>query len=175
MPRSYEERILLSVIGSRQLEDLALKLKQSGNLTLRRKMMAALRKSGDVMARAEKDAARTLPAHKYEVGLREAIASAVTVRAQTSAGRARVRVMVNRSKLPAGKESLPALMNRGKWRHPVFGNRDAAHHRYGDKWRWVEQESEARWWTDTADREADGARDRMLEVLHETAAQITGD
>lgn len=175
MPRSYEERLILSVMGSRQLEDLALRLKQAGNLTLRRRMLAALRKSGQQMADAEKAAARALPAEKYEVGLREQIADAVTVRSQTSAGRARVRVMVNRSKLPEGKGHLPVLMNRGAWRHPVFADPDAVHVKYGDQWRWVEQTSEAGWWTTTADAESDNAQDQMLKVLRETAAQITGD
>ena len=161
---TYTESLDLAVYGADQLARLAARLKEAGDLTLRRRMMAALRKSADEIKDAEKEAAGSLPAHKYEVGLREAIAGAVVTRTRASAGRAGVRVMVNRSALPEGKGRLPVLMNRGAWRHPVFGNRDA----------WVGQTSERGWWNRTAMAHEDSARRRMLEVLRETERQITG-
>lgn len=162
---TYEERLQLAVYGADQLEKLAVRLKEAGDLALRRRMMAALRKSANDIKEAEKAAALALPGAKYQTGLREAISAAVVVRNRTSASRAGVRVMVNRSALPAGKGRLPVLMNKGRWRHPVFGNRE----------NWADQTSERGWWLRTADKHIDQAQKRMLEVLRETADQITGD
>lgn len=162
---TWQERLELSVYGAAQLEQLARRLREAGDVTLRRRMMAALRKSGADIADAERAAARDLPAVKYETGLRVAIADAVTVRTRTSANRAGVRVLVNRSKLPEKKRRLPVLMNKGAWRHPVFGNRE----------NWVNQTSDGGWWLRTAEAHVDEAQRRMLDVLRETAAQITGE
>ena len=159
---TYEERLDLAVYGAEQLTRLAARLKEAGDLALRRRMMSALRKSANEIRDAEKTAARELPAAKYQVGLREQIAAAIVVRTRASAGRAGVRVMVNRSALPDGKGRLPILMNRGAWRHPVFGNRD----------NWASQTSERGWWLRTAGAHIDSAQQRMLEVLRETERQI---
>lgn len=163
---TYSERLDLAVYGADQLTRLAARLKEAGDLTLRRRMMAALRKSGEEIRDAEKAAARALPATKYETGLREAIAAATTVRTRATAGRAGagVRVMVNRAQLPPGKERLPILMNKGGWRHPVFGNRE----------NWAAQTSERGWWSTTAAAHVDSTQRRMLEVLRETERQIEG-
>lgn len=161
---TYEERLDLAVYGADQLTRLAARLKEAGDVSLRRRMMSALRKSAREIQDAEKSAALALPATKYEVGLRAAIASAVVTRTRATAGRAGVRVMVNRSALPAGKQRLPLLMNAGRWRHPMFGNREA----------WVDQTSERGWWNRTAREHFGSAQDRMLEVLRETERQIAG-
>lgn len=51
-----------------------------------------------------------------------------------------MRVTTKNSLLPPEQRALPRLMNRGRWRHPVFGNRDV----------WVEQRPGNRgWFTDT--------------------------
>jgi hypothetical protein len=161
---TYSERLDVAVYGADQLARLAARLKEAGDLALRRRMMAALRKSGEEIRDAEKAAALALPGEKYQTGLRERIAAATVVRTRASAGRAGVRVMVNRSALPASKERLPLLMNKGAWRHPVFGNRE----------NWAAQTSERGWWNRTIGQHIDSAQRRMLEVLRETERQITG-
>ena len=128
-------------------------------------MMAALRDSGREIAASEKSAALRLPAHKYDIGLRTEIAAAVVTRTRTTANTAGVRVMVNRAQIGRGAGHLPVLMNRGSWRHPVFGNRE----------NYAAQTSDRGWWTRVTDREAGPAQDRMLEVLRETAREITGE
>lgn len=73
-------------------------------------------------------------------GLRETIARSINVDNRTRGRSAGVRVQTRNSNLPPDQRALPRLMNRGRWRHPVFGNRD----------NWVQQESGNRgWWKDT--------------------------
>jgi hypothetical protein len=62
-------------------------------------------------------------------GLRATIAKGVQINNRSSGPRAGVRVIQRTSALPWDQKKLPRHMNRGKWRHPVFGNRDV----------WVEQ------------------------------------
>lgn len=72
--------------------------------------------------------------------LRAAIAKGIQIDQRTTGRRAGVTVRTRNSLLPADQKALPRLLNRGKWRHPVFGNRDV----------WVEQQSPVKgWWNDT--------------------------
>lgn len=71
------------------------------------------------------DKARVMAA----TSLRASIAKGVRIENRSSGKRAGVRVLSRTSALPADQKYLPRHMNRGKWRHPVFGNRDV----------WVEQ------------------------------------
>jgi len=74
-----------------------------------------------------------------------------------------VRVMVNRAALPEGKGRLPVLMNRGAWRHPVFGDRE----------NWQPQSSQRGWWDEPGARLNPVLRQRLLQVLRETESQIS--
>lgn len=66
---------------------------------------------------------------------------------RASGPRAGVRIATKNSMLPPEQRILPRLMNRGRWKHPVFGN-----HKFGEG-PWVEQTSTASgWWTMTLKR-----------------------
>jgi hypothetical protein len=58
-------------------------------------------------------------------GLRDTIARGVEVSNRASGPRAGVRIIHRTSALPPDQKSLPRHMNRGRWRHPVFGDREA--------------------------------------------------
>ena len=62
-------------------------------------------------------------------GLRESIAKGVRIENRARGPRAGVTIKSRTSALPYDQKKLPRHMNRGRWRHPVFGNRDV----------WVEQ------------------------------------
>jgi hypothetical protein len=61
-------------------------------------------------------------------GLRATVARATRIEASAGGRTARLRIRVNRNMLPPDQRKLPRHLNRGKWRHPVFGSD-----------RWVEQ------------------------------------
>jgi hypothetical protein len=77
-------------------------------------------------------------------------ALAVEVRDRPSARMrtAGARIRMRASAMPADQRRLPKNMNRGRWRHPVFGDRDV----------WVSQYVSERGWFDaTFDRMKDDA------------------
>lgn len=161
MPRYSAAEIELQVYGAEKLVRLAAKLKEIGEVGLRRRMLAELRKAGNELRDAERSAVLALPAAKYQTGLREQIAAATVVRTRATGRAAGVRVMVNAARL-GGKRRLPVLMNRGAWRHPVYGNREA----------WVNQSSQRGWWEEPGARLNPVLRQRMLAVLEQVAAEL---
>lgn len=76
------------------------------------------------LSRSRKDRERAWGRAQLRSGLREASARATTPTIQASAAAVRVRIRVARNKMPADQWRLPKYLNRGTWRHPVFGNRE---------------------------------------------------
>lgn len=120
----------------RQLQVAARKLKRHGNaVAIRKEMVKGLRAAAKPGEKAAKASAMSLPANTGQsTGLRRRIASAIGIQVRASRN-ALVRIRVGRAKM-GGQASLPQRMNRpGRWRHPVYGNREA----------WVTQTSRAGW------------------------------
>jgi len=73
--------------------------------------------------------------------LRAQIAAGVRLVNRRSGKDAGVLIRTSASKLPADQKALPRAMNRGRWRHPFFGNREF----------WIEQTVTPKgWFSDTA-------------------------
>lgn len=72
---------------------------------------------------------------RHSTSLRAAISKAITVRQNTSARRAGIRVKVNLDQLPPDQRALPRALDLPKgWRHPVMGNTDHWVTQYGKPW-----------------------------------------
>lgn len=161
MAQFSEAEIELSVYGADKLARLAAKLKAEGERDLRLRMMKALRESGSDVKGKVQQAALALPAEKYETGLRQEMAANIAIRTRTTGDTAGVRVSLQASKL-GDKRRLPRLMNKGKWSHPVYGNRE----------RWVRQTIRPGFWSGTISIFAPQVRRKMIAVLDETARQL---
>jgi len=111
------------------------------------------RSSTPVLAMSNKQFERA----RSRSGLRDAVARAHRVAIRAS-GRptASVRIKVERNLMPADQRELPRYLNKGKWRHPVFGNTDV----------WVNQTSTAGWFDNTL-------RKHGPRVAAEIDAQVT--
>lgn len=157
----FDGSVDVKVEGAQKLAALAARLKAADRPEISRLMKRRLRDAAGIVQRAEAEAARALPAHKYDVGLRAAIADSIVVRTRSTGARAGVRVKTNSPAL-GSKARLPRLMNRGHWRHPVFGNRR----------NWADQTSRAGWWDTTADAHASRVRREMKKVLDDIAAEL---
>lgn len=153
--------IEMSVRGTDQLERVAAELKRIGGGELRKEMLKGVRRAAKPAADAAKQAVRGLPARR-NTGLREQIARAITVRTKTSGKGAGVRISVQSGKLPPNKTRMPSLMNKGSWRHPLFGNRDD----------WYPQDVEAGWFTDTLKGQSTNVRHELAAVLDDIEARI---
>lgn len=80
----------------------------------------------------------TLRAHNTltrRSGLRETVARTVRVVNRTRGSSNQLTVKSEGSRMPADQKALPVAMNKGTWRHPVFGNRKA----------WASQSVEPGW------------------------------
>jgi len=120
-----------------ELKALARKLKAGDQVNLRRELTKGLRAGVKPVAAALKARALGLPSHTGGT-LRAAIAKAVTIQVRTGGKSPGIRLRIPNAKM-GDRAALPRLMNRGTWRHPVFGSDT-----------WVEQTSETNWWDDTA-------------------------
>jgi hypothetical protein len=106
-----------------------------------------------------------IPTHGTKhTGLRAAMARATKISIRTTGRTIGVRLEVKASAMPAGKESLPALMdNRRRWRHPVYGPSTSP--------TWVTQEAHPYFERAVRPRIA-GVREAALRAVTETARSI---
>lgn len=121
---------------------------------LRKQLNAAMRKATDEVMREEKKAvlglsskgerskkqtaihaANTLKGKKevslktfdkavQTAGLRQSVANSIGRTIRYQGKDVGVRIRARASKMPPGMSRLPKKMNKGKWRHPVMGNRN---------------------------------------------------
>jgi hypothetical protein len=137
--------------GVAQLHLLSLKLK-AANPVLRRQMRAHLRRAADPIADGVRRAALEIPSH-HDGALRGEIAGAVVSRLRAPRHGASLDVAVLPSRMPPGKETLPAHFDsRRGWGHPVYGDGP----RRG--WTWVHQTGRPGWFESAAQAAHDDAR-----------------
>jgi hypothetical protein len=75
-------------------------------------------------------------------GLRQSVANAIGRTIRYQGKDVGVRIRARASKMPAGMSRLPKKMNKGKWVHPVLGNRNV----------WVGQRVNPPGWFDQTNR-----------------------
>lgn len=99
--------------------------------------------------------------HKGEP-LRAAVARRVTVQVRLTGRAAGVRVRVPKKGMPRGFVNAPRRLNRAKWRHPVFGDRD----------RWVTQVGAPGWFDDPLRARRADYRRAVEQVIGDLADRI---
>jgi hypothetical protein len=80
-----------------------------------------------------------MKAHKGS-GLRATVARVTSAKVTVGARTATMRVRAASAKMPASQRKLPRYLNTGRWRHPVFGDRDV----------WATQVAPPAWFDDAA-------------------------
>ncbi|MGZ4617180.1 MAG: hypothetical protein ACXV3F_00320 [Frankiaceae bacterium] len=140
--------------ASVELPLLAKRLKAAGEVGIRREMVAGLRNAAKPMIPYLRGAAGVdLP---QGGGLAEKVATQpikASVRTSPRTAGVSIRAQFTRT-------------NRGRWRHPVFGNRDV----------WVSQTYEPAkgWFDNTAKEHTPEAKAEMEKVLLKVTAQVHG-
>ncbi|MDF2968361.1 MAG: hypothetical protein K0Q93_2139 [Nocardioidaceae bacterium] len=94
-------------------------------------------------------------------GLRATVARSVSATVDTGGATARLRVRAAQAKMPPDQRKLPRYLNRGSWRHPVFG-RDP----------WVEQTAPPAWFDDAGARKGPQVRDNAVQVVGEYLGKL---
>jgi hypothetical protein len=143
------------VEGTKQLTTLARRLKEAGDGQLRRELLAGIRKSGrKILPDIPQSAYRTLPRRG---GLADRVArQKFALRTSLSGSSASVRIGAT------GMKELRDI-NRGRLRHPLFGNRD----------HWYQQQIEPGFFDEPIERRAPDVRREIQQVMNDVARKIT--
>lgn len=153
----YAVPVDIRVIGVDELAEVGRRLKETGDKELRRDLLRGMnRATKPVKAKVKAAALRDLPRRG---GLNRVVASArISTRTRTSGN--------NPAVFLTGKKSGHDLraIDRGRLRHPVFGNREV----------WVSQDVKPGWWSRTVAAEADEVGREVRRTLDEVARRLAG-
>ncbi|MGW6418847.1 hypothetical protein [Streptomyces sp. NPDC055055] len=165
----------VQIVGTGQLIDLSRRLKTAGGSRLKANFTRRIRRAAEPMHHDLKDAIRsvniTAPgrAQGSRGGpspttrpLRATIAEAVRLSVRTGANPG-ARVWVDKSLLPSDLRNMASVINEGRIRHPVYGNRR----------RWVTQWASPPWWDTTVARHTPRMRAEVQKVLDDVRRTIT--
>lgn len=110
-----------------------------GSITRRGGSSARLARARVAMGRKKNlKESRKLAIYLKARGLRDTVANAVSAKTTVSARSASLRVRAAQAKMPHDQRKLPRHLNKGEWKHPVFGNDDE----------WVRQTAPPAWFDD---------------------------
>jgi hypothetical protein len=95
--------------------------------------------------------------------LRASIADAVRLRTSLAGRSPGVRIDVDSGRLPAELGGMPSRLDEGRWRHPVYGNREA----------WTtEYAAPGGWWFNTLQRNLSRWRRGVEDAMRATARRL---
>jgi hypothetical protein len=141
----------IRVIGTGQLLELSARLRRAGHENIRASFQRRIRRAAEPLRDDLQDTIRGLDIRSQGRGsgkrggpspttrpLRATIAEAIRISVRTG-GSPGARVWVDRDRLPRDLRNMPNVINTGRIRHPVFGNRR----------RWAQQTATPLWWDKT--------------------------
>lgn len=165
----------VQITGTGQLIELSRRLHAAGGPRLKANFARRVRRAAEPMHRDLQQAIRTVTitspgrAQGSRGGssattrpLRATIAEAIriSVRAGANPG---ARVWIDKARLPSDLRNMAAVINEGRIRHPVYGNRK----------RWVTQWARPPWWNTTVRKHEPRMRAEVAKVLGDVRRTIT--
>ncbi|MEU2315666.1 hypothetical protein [Streptomyces albidoflavus] len=142
----------VQILGTGQLLELQRRLRAAGNENIRASMQRRVRRAAEPLRDALQDSIRQTDLTSAGRGsgrrggpspttrpLRATIAGAIRISVRNTGAGAGARVWVDKDALPRDLRGMPAAINTGRVRHPVFGNRR----------RWAQQNASPLWWDRT--------------------------
>ncbi|MGW0131890.1 hypothetical protein [Streptomyces sp. NPDC003299] len=160
MPRSVQ------ILGTGQLIEVSRRLRAAGGPRLRQNAARRIRRAAEPLQRDLQQAIRgvQLPGSGRKVRggpspttrpLRATLAGAVRISVRSGANPG-ARVWLDRSRLPEDLRNMPTVINDGRVRHPVFGNRK----------RWTTQWARPTgWWSRTVEAGTPRMRAEVERIL----------
>jgi len=165
----------VQITGTGQLIELSRRLKMAGGPRLKANFARRIRRAAEPMHNDLQDAIRSVNitspgrAQGSRGGpspttrpLRATIAGAIRISVRTGSNPG-ARVWVDKSLLPSDLRNMAAVINEGRIRHPVYGNRR----------RWVTQWASPPWWDTTVRRHTPRMRVEVERVLDDVRRTIT--
>lgn len=143
----------LRVEGADDFQRVARELREVGDVELRRELYRGIERAVKPLKEAARDAARQRLPHRG--GLAEKVAKSKFSTRRRSGRDPGIKIV---AKDPIDLASI----DRGRLRHPVFGNRRV----------WVNQSVPAGWFTDAMEKGAADVRRELLEVLGDVEKKL---
>lgn len=164
------------LLNTGSLIELQRRLRAAGNETIRASMQRRIRRAAEPLRDDLQQTIRALPIRSEGRGagkrggpspttrpLRATIAGAIRISVRTTAGGAGARVWIDRSRLPPDLRNMPAVINTGRIRHPVFGNRR----------RWAQQSAAPLWWESTVRSHTPRIEREVARVMDDVRSRLT--
>src|SRR5881397_2965534 len=164
----------IRILGTGQLIELQRKLRRAGNENLRSSMQRRIRRAAEPLRNDLQSAIRhtDIRSDGRKAGsrggrsptsrpLRATIAEAIRISVRTT-GRPGARVWVDKGRLPPDLRNMPAVINEGRIRHPVYGNRK----------RWATQWATPLWWDRTARAHQERMAREVARVLDDVMRRL---
>jgi len=165
----------VQIIGTGQLLELSRKLKAAGGSRLKANFTRRIRHAAEPLKSDLQRTITSLPitSQGRKPGkhggpspttrpLRATIAGAISIAVRTG-GNPGARVWVDRGKLPHDLRNMASVINTGKIRHPVFGNRS----------RWAQQNATPLWWDKTVRAHAGRMQRDVARVLDDVKNDLS--
>lgn len=162
------------ITGTGTLLELQRKLRAAGHENIRQSMQRRIRRAGEPLRDGLKDAITGLDIRSQGGSgrgggpspttrpLRRTIAGAIRISVRNT-GNPGARVWVDKGLLPPDLKSMPATINTGRIRHPVYGNRR----------RWVTQTATPLWWDRTVRTHTPRMEREVAGVLDDVRSKLT--
>ena len=162
------------IIGTGQLLELQRRLRRAGHENLRSSMQRRIRRAAEPLRDDLQDTIRGLDIRSQGRAagkrggislttrpLRATIADAIRISVRTT-GNPGARVWVDKGRLPRDLKRMPDIVNEGRIRHPVFGNRR----------RWATQWADPGWWDKTVRAHTDRINREVAHVADDVRRHL---
>lgn len=162
----------IRILGTGSLLELSRRLRAAGGENIRSSMHRRIRRAAEPLRDDLQDTIRGLrissPGRTVGGGaspttrpLRATIADAVRISVRTGSSPG-ATVWVDKGRLPPDLKRMPDVINEGRIRHPVFGNRR----------RWVTQWASPPWWDSTVRQHTDRMEREVARVLDDVRRRL---
>mgnify|MGYP003389888735 CR=1 FL=1 len=144
--------------GAERFATLSRALRQLGDKELRRELYAGINRSAKPLTEQVKASTDQFLPTRYAAVLSRSL----KVKTRRRAGRDPAIYLVATARSAGGATRDIRSLNRGRLRHPLFGNR---------RW-WYNQRVRPDWWNDPLLRGAPAVRDELLRVMEDVARKV---
>lgn len=164
----------VQILGTGQLLELQRRLRAAGGENIRASMQRRIRRAAEPLRDDLQSTIRGLSIWSAYRGpgkrggsspttrpLRVTIAGAIRISVRT-AGAPGARVYVDKGRLPPDLRRMPQVINEGRIRHPVFGNRR----------RWATQTASPLWWDKTVARHRSRMESEVARVVDDVRRRL---
>jgi hypothetical protein len=152
----------VKITGKAEVKAASRRVRESGNpRAVRKELNQALREAAAPAVEDVKQAALHLPAKSHRRILRQRIADSTSAQAKSGGRDPSVAIRISRARMK-GKAPVPQLMDKGPFRHPVFGRE-----------KWVQQDGFPKWFEKAVEKSVPEVRERVKEAADHIEAGMS--